>query len=154
MDEEPHFLGIGTGGDSLSPPLDEAVAESPTAAEYSIYDTAYQEEVERIRAAQGEEATIYLTRRVDSNKERKADENIVEVPGDEGVQRKGWPHEEFKNVPDEARENGEGVEDAVAGVERGWFEDIVQLAIQKVKIAGEEAKVMGTKVVEKTHAIL
>lgn len=77
--EEHLFLGIGTGGydDTLEIPQNEIVAESPTAAEFSIYDLAYQQEVERIRASQGHHATVYLTRRVDGKKEYKADENMV-----------------------------------------------------------------------------
>lgn len=69
LDMEPLYLGIGAGGqDNSSVPMEDVcVAESPTAADFDIYDTAYQEEVERIRAAQGHQATIYLTRRVEKS---------------------------------------------------------------------------------------
>jgi len=75
MDEEPPWLGIGAGEDEnqRSPDI-EIVAESPTAAEFNIYDTAYQNVVERIRRAQGQDAKVYLTRRVDTKAEHKADE--------------------------------------------------------------------------------
>lgn len=106
LDGEPLFLGIGSGGTdddgSLEVPLDNMVAESPTAAEFSIYDTAYQQEVERIRASQGHTATVYLTRRVDSKKEYKADENMIDAPTDKQVM--GQPHEGWKGVLDKARE--------------------------------------------------
>lgn len=73
LSEPPLFLGIGAGEDLA----DEGVAESPTAAEFSIYDTAYREEVERIREAQGREATVYLNRRVDGKNEYKGDGNMI-----------------------------------------------------------------------------
>jgi len=67
MDQEPPWLGIGAGsGDDNDQTADvEMIADSPMAAEFNIYDAAYQDEVERIRRAQGQDAKIYLTRRVD-----------------------------------------------------------------------------------------
>lgn len=103
MDEEPLFLGIGTGkhnGDSTAT----SIAESPTAAEFSIYDTAYQQEVERIREAQGHKATVYLTRRVDSKKEYQMDANMVDLPKSEDV--KGHAHGGFMHLVEKAREQG------------------------------------------------
>ena len=106
LDEEPLFLGIGLGGeDSQEPPPQVVIAESPTAAEFSIYDTAYQMEVERIRKAQGHRATIYLTRRVDDKKEYKADENMIEAPKASEIE--GLPHQGFKGLLDRAREKAE-----------------------------------------------
>jgi [calcium/calmodulin-dependent protein kinase] kinase len=104
MDEEPLWLGIGTGGEEseLSPPETEVIAESPTAAGFNIYDTAYQNEVERIRQAQGEAATVYLTRRVDSKKEYKDDKHMIEAPKAEEVV--GKPHEGWKGLLDAARQ--------------------------------------------------
>lgn len=103
LDAEPLFLGIGNGDpNSLDAPPSAIVAESPTAAEFNIYDAAYQEEVERIRAAQGRSATVYLTRRVDKKKEYKADANMVEAPRAEDIE--GLPHQGFKNLVDKARE--------------------------------------------------
>ncbi|CZR59155.1 related to calcium/calmodulin dependent protein kinase C [Phialocephala subalpina] len=109
LDGQPLFLGIGTGlvdGDSLSPPSPDIVAESPTAADFNIYDTAYQEEVERIRAAQGRQATVYLTRRVDEKKEYKADENMLDAPSTAQV-KESLPHQGFKGLLDKAREKSE-----------------------------------------------
>jgi len=103
MEEEPLFLGIGTGGhndDSSAA----SIAESPTAADFSIYDTAYQKEVERIREAQGHKATVYLTRRVDTKKEYRQDDNMVELPREDDV--KGQPHEGFMNLVEKVRSQG------------------------------------------------
>jgi len=103
MDEEPLFLGIGIGGDDTpEAPQQDFVAESPTAAEFSIYDTAYQQEVERIRAAQGAAATVYLTRRVDGKKEYRADNNMIKAP--KGSEVEGKAREGFKTLLDKARE--------------------------------------------------
>jgi calcium/calmodulin-dependent protein kinase kinase 2 len=41
------------------------VSESPGAAEGNIYETAYREEIERIRSKSGHDTTVYLTRRVE-----------------------------------------------------------------------------------------
>ncbi|KAK6584576.1 hypothetical protein PZA11_002800 [Diplocarpon coronariae] len=103
LDEEPLYLGIGSGGhDSLEASPENIVAESPTAAEFNIYDRAYQEEVDRIRAAQGRTATVFLTRRVDSKIEYKVDENMVEAPHKGDIL--GGAKEGFKDLLDRARE--------------------------------------------------
>jgi [calcium/calmodulin-dependent protein kinase] kinase len=69
------FLDIGPEGtdEPHDPP---AVAESPPATDVNIYETAYHEEIERIRAEKGRQATLYLTRRVDGRKEYQKDENL------------------------------------------------------------------------------
>jgi [calcium/calmodulin-dependent protein kinase] kinase len=106
MDHELLFLGIGIGSDnddgSLEPPAFPVMAESPTAAEFNIYDTAYQKEVERIRKAQGHRATVFLTRRVDTKREYLADEHMVNTPSSEEIE--GTPQEGWKGVLDTARE--------------------------------------------------
>lgn len=78
--DEPLYLGIGAGKndlmekpDLLEVPDDDAIAESPQAAEFSIYDLAYEKEVERIRLAQGHEAKVYSNRRVESKQELETD---------------------------------------------------------------------------------
>jgi [calcium/calmodulin-dependent protein kinase] kinase len=148
LDEEPLFLGIGTGGDdSLSTPSPDIVAESPTAADFNIYDTAYQEEVNRIRAAQGHQATVYLTRRVDKKKEYKADANMINAPNSEQV-KESLPHQGFKGLLDKAREKSEqGHEHAqdsvmerlgmmgVSGSNR--FSDIATKAMENTKVFGQ-----------------
>ena len=62
--EDHLYLNLGPGSSSR-PPSPPAVSESPPAADIDIYETAYRVEVERIRAAQGRSATLFLTRRVD-----------------------------------------------------------------------------------------
>jgi [calcium/calmodulin-dependent protein kinase] kinase len=138
LDEVPLFLGIGSGGDdSLEVPLQELVAESPTAAEFNIYDTAYQEEVERIRSAQGHKATVYLTRRVDTKKEYKADENMIDAPKQSEVE--GRPLEGFKGLLDRAREQHHEqplAKDTVGGTGR-TFHDIAAKALENTKAMGK-----------------
>ena len=146
LDEEPHFLGIGTGGnDSLDVSPEDIVAESPTAAEFSIYDTAYQQEVERIRAAQGKTATVYLTRRVDSKKEYKEDANMIDAPNADEV-KSSLPHQGFKGLLDKAREKGEEPE-AVAkerlGTSSSSFSAIAAKALENTRALGKEVSDKG-----------
>ncbi|CAK7263962.1 hypothetical protein SEPCBS119000_000747 [Sporothrix epigloea] len=60
------FLGIGTGGGEAFGPAERdeepevAVAESPIAADFDIYNRAFQSEVERIQS-QGGSPTVYST---------------------------------------------------------------------------------------------
>lgn len=103
MDEEPLWLGIGTGsGDAVPEPETPMCAESPTAAEFNIYDTAYRLEVERIRQAKGSQATVYLTRRVDSKAEYREDTNMIDAPTAAEVM--GQAHAGWKSLLDAARE--------------------------------------------------
>ncbi|KAG4416436.1 hypothetical protein IFR04_010414 [Cadophora malorum] len=136
LEEEPLFLGIGSGGhDSLEAPPQNVVAESPTAAEFNIYDKAYQEEVDRIRAAQGHTATVYLTRRVDSKKEYKADENMVEAP--KASEAVGGATAGFRDLLDKAREKKvepENKERLAGGGNR--FSEIAAKAIENTRVFG------------------
>lgn len=78
--EDHLYVGVGPGSEyDPEPP---AVSESPPAAEINIYEAAYHEQVERIRARQGRAATLFLTRRVDKEPEYKNDENLI-GPGDD-----------------------------------------------------------------------
>ncbi|KAL9119859.1 MAG: hypothetical protein Q9187_003586 [Circinaria calcarea] len=79
--EEYINLEVGPKGED-DPPDPPAVSESPPAADIDIYETAYHKEVERIRADQGKEARLYLTRRVDDKKEYQDDENMVGLDSD------------------------------------------------------------------------
>ena len=149
LDEAPLFLGIGSGGDdSLDVSQQDLVAESPTAADFNIYDTAYQDEVERIRSAQGHTATVYLTRRVDSKKEYKADENMVDAPKQSEIH--GRPHEGFKGLLDRAREEHHEqplAHDAVGGTGH-TFSDIAAKAIENTKAMGKDIGDRGGVVLE------
>lgn len=69
--EDTLYLSIGTSSDS--PPLElgeqQAVSESPGAVDFNVYEKAYEAECQRILQKQeGVHPTIYLTRRVESNK--------------------------------------------------------------------------------------
>lgn len=88
----PLLLGIGPGGpDSLAGPGDEQpcmVAESPTAADFNVYDRAYEEEVERIRRDGGaDKPSVYMTRHLGPSRDRvRADEGMdVREGGEEDV---------------------------------------------------------------------
>lgn len=70
------FLAVGPYGTD-EPPDPPAVSESPAAAETNIYETAYSEEIERIRSRSGTGTTLYLTRRVEKKKQFQEDENLV-----------------------------------------------------------------------------
>ena len=76
------YLALGPGGDS-APPSPPAVSESPPAAEMDIYETAYHNELERIRAKQGRSATLFLTRRVEEQERFKNDDFLIKG-GSEG----------------------------------------------------------------------
>jgi [calcium/calmodulin-dependent protein kinase] kinase len=90
--DEHLYLGIGAGKndlmekpDLLEVPDDDAIAESPQAAEFSIYDLAYEKEVERIRLAQGHEAKVYSNRRVETKQE-------LETDAGPSKSQSGWGH--------------------------------------------------------------
>lgn len=82
--DEPLYLGIGAGKDnfldthsSLEVPEDEPIAESPLAAEFSIYDVAYRNEVDRIKQAQGHGVKVYSNRQVNENEGYKTDSSKI-----------------------------------------------------------------------------
>ena len=94
------FLAVGPGGsDEIPDPP--AVSESPPAAEVNIYETAYHEEIQRIREKQGKQATLYLTRRVDKKKEYQEDDNMLGISYDAPMVKSG-----FAKVLDLARRKG------------------------------------------------
>ncbi|KAM3081528.1 hypothetical protein ACMFMG_004985 [Clarireedia jacksonii] len=135
--EEPLYLGIGAGvgdNESLELPQEEIIAESPTAADFNIYDTAYQEEVERIRAAQGESTTVYLTRRVDHKKEYRADNNMITLPARSDI--KATIQEGWKDLVDRAQEGRDGVslhQRIVTAREEHSFSDLVSRAVDNTR---------------------
>ncbi|TDZ87628.1 Calcium/calmodulin-dependent protein kinase kinase cmkC [Colletotrichum sidae] len=78
---EPLILGIGTGSrdefDSSEPSAG-MVAESPSAADFNIYDKAYEAEVERIMSKPTRKTTMYLTRFVKDREHYKQVANVIE----------------------------------------------------------------------------
>ena len=76
------YLGLGPSSSS-APPSPPAVSESPPAVEEpNIYEVAYHNELERLRAESGKSATLFLTRRVEGRKEYQDDESLIK--GDNG----------------------------------------------------------------------
>ncbi|TVY41940.1 Calcium/calmodulin-dependent protein kinase kinase [Lachnellula subtilissima] len=142
LDSEPLYLGIGRG-DQDAPEIMpwDLVAESPTAADFSIYETAYQQEIDRIRAAQGHTATVYLTRRVDSKKEYKQDKHMVDAPSAAQVES-SQPHTGFKNLLDKAREEKPPVKEKILAT-GGTFSDIASKAVANSKNLGEDMSYKG-----------
>ncbi|EDN91188.1 hypothetical protein SS1G_00591 [Sclerotinia sclerotiorum 1980 UF-70] len=145
LDEQPLYLGIGAGVNedgSLDAPPEELIAESPTAAEFSIYDTAYQQEVDRIRAAKGQATTVYLTRRVDHKKEYKADRYMINLPNH--AEMKGRIQEGWKGLVDRAQESKNELslhEKLTEGHQA--FSDLVSKAVENTKNMGRDISERG-----------
>lgn len=92
------YLGLGPGGNSRTP-SPPCVSESPPAAETNIYETAYDMEIQRLRAANGRAATLFLTRRVERHEEYLKDDRFIRIsPGDAPKAKSG-----FARVLEEAR---------------------------------------------------
>lgn len=81
------FLDIGTGDDpnpSMVPDgaedgagIEHVISESPGAVDIDVYEVAYQEEMKRILEKRGKSATMYLTRRVEGNRDIREHESII-----------------------------------------------------------------------------
>ncbi|TKA61213.1 hypothetical protein B0A49_08530 [Cryomyces minteri] len=73
------FLGIGSSADCTAAEIPDVhvVSESPGAVDIDIYEKAYQEETQRITESKGKEATLFLTRRVEGNREIREQENVI-----------------------------------------------------------------------------
>ena len=61
------MLNIGPGGPAEGP--SDVVSQSPVGTDVNIYETAYREAVSSIMQAQGESATVYLTRQAQGGAE-------------------------------------------------------------------------------------
>ena len=84
------FLGLGPGGGDRRPEPDPPViSESPPAADIEIYEHAYHLEVERIRSTQGQQRTLFLTRRVNDRERYEGDENMIDIGRKESEPRSG-----------------------------------------------------------------
>jgi [calcium/calmodulin-dependent protein kinase] kinase len=80
--EDTLILGIGAG-ESDDTPLETGefslVSESPGAVDINVYEKAYQEEIERLTRERGDrKPTLFLTRRVEHNKEIRSNEHITD----------------------------------------------------------------------------
>ncbi|KAL6698715.1 kinase-like protein [Trichoderma pleuroticola] len=81
-DQEPPFLGIGTGArdafatDEKTP---DVVSDSPTAVDFNVYDRAYEEAIkERMKPNQPSNPILYLTRHIKEKDYFKKLENLVD----------------------------------------------------------------------------
>jgi len=79
---EPQLLGIGAGArDPFSREQDsspDVVSDSPTAVDFNVYETAYSEELERIKSRSSKEKpTTYLTRFVRGSNRDHGEEHII-----------------------------------------------------------------------------
>lgn len=63
LNEAPLYLRVGSGHADHADTDTDSIAQSPAAAEFNIYDTAYREEVARIKGV-SKDTRVYLTRRV------------------------------------------------------------------------------------------
>ena len=75
------MLDIGPGGPAEG--LSDVVSLSPAGADINIYETAYREAVGSIMQAQGESATVYLTRQAEGGAEDAVRRGFTEL-GPEG----------------------------------------------------------------------
>lgn len=96
------YLGLGPGGSSRSP-SPPCVSESPPAADSNIYEKAYDMEIQRLRAANGRAATLFLTRRVETNEEYQKDERFMIVRGNGNSGDGSKAKSGFARVLEEAR---------------------------------------------------
>jgi [calcium/calmodulin-dependent protein kinase] kinase len=79
--EDTLFLHIGPSSDS--PAVDDSgtgpfVSESPGAVDINVYEMAYEEEVEKIVAAQQAKPKLFLNRRVEGTKRLREHEHIID----------------------------------------------------------------------------
>ncbi|GFP53996.1 hypothetical protein ACSS6W_001633 [Trichoderma asperelloides] len=81
-DQEPLFLGIGTGArdafvtDEKTP---DVVSDSPTAVDFNVYDRAYEEAInERMKQNQSSNPVLYLTKHIKEKEYFKKLENMVD----------------------------------------------------------------------------
>jgi [calcium/calmodulin-dependent protein kinase] kinase len=104
--EDTLFLGVGAGGEDT--PLESgefsAVSESPGAVDVNVYEKAYQEEIEKILANKDTRPMLYLTRRVEGNKDIRDNEHITDY-----TRTSQGPTSilGFKKIAEEARANVE-----------------------------------------------
>jgi [calcium/calmodulin-dependent protein kinase] kinase len=88
MDYEPLFLGIGAGSNDVpngeEPPAN-VVADSPTAVDFNVYDRAYGDAIDKIKANPSRRPTLYLTRFVKEKDTLKHIDDLIEASGLPGM---------------------------------------------------------------------
>lgn len=81
-EQEPPFLGIGTGARdafSMDEKTPDVVSDSPTAVDFNVYDRAYEEAIkERMKPNQPSNPILYLTKHIKEKDYFKKLENLVD----------------------------------------------------------------------------
>ncbi|KAJ4367148.1 hypothetical protein N0V83_007678 [Neocucurbitaria cava] len=101
------YLSIGTGEDSAAPEDTYIVSESPSNADLNVYETAYEEEVQRIINQRKDQynnnrrPTLYLTRRVENLRSIRDNDCIF----DEGQDLRGNLKGSFKSFVTKTKED-------------------------------------------------
>ncbi|KAH6622204.1 kinase-like domain-containing protein [Boeremia exigua] len=107
--EDTLFLNIGTGEESASENT-LFVSESPSNVDINVYETAYEEEVQRIiaqRKDQHRSPTLYLTRRVEDIKRIRDVDCVFDEGKDIGRGIKGGFKEFVKKTKEDIEARGE-----------------------------------------------
>ncbi|KAF2273190.1 Pkinase-domain-containing protein [Westerdykella ornata] len=142
--EDTLFLNIGTGEDcDVSNSAVPIVSESPSNADINIYETAYQEVIQRLtqqRQTQGRRPTLYLTRRVENAKSLQDNKELIVDGGRTRDELKASIKKMVKKAQRPLDERAEmqrleGKEDLIS---RGWrgvreFKDLVDEAREIVR---------------------
>lgn len=107
--EDTLFLNIGTGEETATEDTF-FVSESPSNVDINVYETAYEEEVQRIiaqRKDQHRSPTLYLTRRVEDIKRIRDSDCVFDEGKDIGRGLKGGFKEFVKKTKEDIEARGE-----------------------------------------------
>jgi calcium/calmodulin-dependent protein kinase kinase 2 len=91
--EDTLFLHIGPSSDSPAVDGSEGgpfVSESPGAVDINVYEMAYEEEVEKIVAAQQAKPKLFLNRRVEGTKRLREHEHIIDFDRASSIPKLGF----------------------------------------------------------------
>ncbi|KAL7937685.1 kinase-like protein [Trichoderma chlorosporum] len=82
VDQEPLFLGIGTGARdafAMDEKTPDVVSDSPTAVDFNVYDRAYEEAIkERMKPNQSSNPILYMTKHIKEKDYFRKLENLVD----------------------------------------------------------------------------
>lgn len=103
------FLDIGASSEAppAESPMEYVLSESPGAVDINVYETAYEEEIQKILARRGKAPTIYLTRRVEGNKAIREHESVIGNNSDAGRGGLAGLVQRAKEQMDKEGESGE-----------------------------------------------